>query len=615
MKKTFTKLVTLAMLLACVGLSNAFAQTNLFSGLVGHYPFNGNANDVSGNVNNGIVNGATLTTDRYGYADSAYYFNGINNYITCSNSFPLSSTGSFTYNVWIQDDSLINSQAYVFERTTASLPLVDIYIGDSIPYFLFRTDGLSLTNLASPIKINNNWHFITIQRDYGNFFNIFVDTVLTAQFADDGSSLTPPTLAIGASPPNSSGYFKGKIDDISIYNRAINQAEIDSLYHNLWPANTNKPVANFTVTDSTIFSADSVIFTDISTNMPTSWKWSFPGGIPATSTQQNQTVRYNTSGTYSVTLIASNTIGSDTLIKNNYIEVQQASLNVGIIAYYPFNGNANDESGNGNNGIVNGATLTTDRYGYANSAFYFDGVNSDINDSNSFALNPTGSFTYNVWIQNDSLGSDAFVFDRTTATTPMVSLRVSDSIPIFEFRDDGGNLTNLTSSKKIDNNWHFITIQRDYGNFFNIFVDTVLTAQFADGGASLTPPTLTIGAMEGGAGAYFKGKIDDISIYNRAINRTEIDSLYNNNLVITGIKESTHNDFITIFPNPANNYITIEVPQQATIEITNIQGKLIKTLAAKSNKTNIDVSAFSSGVYFVKVKTEKGIMVKKFVKE
>ncbi|MBU4445745.1 hypothetical protein KJ656_11790, partial [bacterium] len=45
----------------------------------------------------------------------------------------------------------------------------------------------------------------------------------------------------------------------------------------------------------------------------------------------------------------------------------------GIVAYYPFNGNANDESGNDNHGTVNSATLTTDRFGNENSAYYFDG--------------------------------------------------------------------------------------------------------------------------------------------------------------------------------------------------------------------------------------------------
>ena len=67
--------------------------------------------------------------------------------------------------------------------------------------------------------------------------------------------------------------------------------------------------------------------------------------------------------------------------------------------------------------------------------------------------------------------------------------------------------------------------------------------------------------------------------------------------------------------NPADDYITIEALQDAVIEITNIQGQLIKNFATTGNKTNIDVSAFPSGVYVVEVKTEKGVEVKKFIKE
>jgi hypothetical protein len=72
---------------------------------------------------------------------------------------------------------------------------------------------------------------------------------------------------------------------------------------------------------------------------------------------------------------------------------------------------------------------------------------------------------------------------------------------------------------------------------------------------------------------------------------------------------------LKIYPNPATNKITIESLQKATIEILNIQGQLLKTITTTGNKTNIDVSAFPIGMYFVKVKTEKGIEVKKFIKE
>ena len=61
-----------------------------------------------------------------------------------------------------------------------------------------------------------------------------------------------------------------------------------------------------------------------------------------------------------------------------------------LVGYWPFNGNANDESGNCNNGAVNGATLTIDRFGNSNSAYAFDGINDYIGiASSSLVINPT----------------------------------------------------------------------------------------------------------------------------------------------------------------------------------------------------------------------------------
>lgn len=71
MKKFFT----LLFLLSFIGLSIVFSQIPT-SGLVAYYPFNGNANDLSGNSYNGTVDGATLTLDRFGNANNAYYFDG-----------------------------------------------------------------------------------------------------------------------------------------------------------------------------------------------------------------------------------------------------------------------------------------------------------------------------------------------------------------------------------------------------------------------------------------------------------------------------------------------------------------------------------------------------------
>ncbi len=80
------------------------------------------------------------------------------------------------------------------------------------------------------------------------------------------------------------------------------------------------PIANFTQGITTGCDSLCVTFTDSSTQA-TSWSWSFPGGVPSTSTQTNPVICYNTPGTYDVTLIASNSFGSDTLIKSNLIAI------------------------------------------------------------------------------------------------------------------------------------------------------------------------------------------------------------------------------------------------------------------------------------------------------
>lgn len=81
------------------------------------------------------------------------------------------------------------------------------------------------------------------------------------------------------------------------------------------------PVAAFSCVDSTICAGDSVHFIDKSANTPTSWKWTFTGGSPATSTLQNPVVYYGTAGTYTVKEVVKNVNGSDSLTKVNYITV------------------------------------------------------------------------------------------------------------------------------------------------------------------------------------------------------------------------------------------------------------------------------------------------------
>ena len=94
----------------------------------------------------------------------------------------------------------------------------------------------------------------------------------------------------------------------------------------------------------------------------------------------------------------------------------------GLVGYWPFNGNANDESGNGNNGTVNGAILTTDRNGNANSAYNFDGNNfTRISVLDSPNLNLTNDFTISSWINGTS-------FESSGGTVRMIVSKAGDNV-------------------------------------------------------------------------------------------------------------------------------------------------------------------------------------------
>lgn len=84
------------------------------------------------------------------------------------------------------------------------------------------------------------------------------------------------------------------------------------------------PEAGFIASSVQICQGENVSFTDTSTNSPSSWQWSFTGGTPSSSTQQNPTINYSTAGTYDVQLIVTNSLGADTLNLPNFIEVLPA---------------------------------------------------------------------------------------------------------------------------------------------------------------------------------------------------------------------------------------------------------------------------------------------------
>jgi hypothetical protein len=210
------------------------------------------------------------------------------------------------------------------------------------------------------------------------------------------------------------------------------------------------------------------------------------------------------------------------------------SLNQDLVAYYPFNGNANDESGNGNNGTVYGATLTTDRFGNPNSAYEFNGSSDYIEINSADLINfPIGNSarTITAWFEKDSSTSWNAIFyygnDVWGGIGGSFSFGIwGDSLVVDNYFDNGG-LYCPTSTDC----WHFITCVYSGGEEIEFFIDNAYKGSITLPETLNTSQTGHIGIgrrwdADGNFQNPFQGSIDDIRIYNRALSDTEIQALF-----------------------------------------------------------------------------------------
>ena len=195
---------------------------SLTSGLVGYWPFCGNANDASGNGNNGTVNGATLTTDRFGSSSSAYSFDGVNDNIVVN---PISSVNSLNYTMsaWVNLNVGYNNgypQHYIVCWNCAGN---GVYLNVDLDQVQFCCGNLTLSQNI------NEWNQFTVVKNNGVVSLYKNGSLITTN--SNGTQLINSihSLYFGSTSINTE-FTNGKIDDIGIWNRALTTSEIQALY-------------------------------------------------------------------------------------------------------------------------------------------------------------------------------------------------------------------------------------------------------------------------------------------------------------------------------------------------------------------------------------------------
>ena len=209
----------------------------------------------------------------------------------------------------------------------------------------------------------------------------------------------------------------------------------------------------------------------------------------------------------------------------SYASTTYGGIDDGLVAYYPFNGNANDESGNGNHGTVNGATLAVDKNGTADSAYSFDGVDDYVDCGYDASLNPgTGDISVVAWIKTTQSSRGEIVEKGHDVQNVGYNLGVYPDYKAHFGKMDG--LIVGSSSTVNDGEWHHI-VGLKAGNYFKVYIDGTFDNEVS-GADNLNLDSdhgLLIGTRRANA-CPFNGTIDDIRIYNRTLSESEIQTLY-----------------------------------------------------------------------------------------
>ncbi len=315
----------------------------------------------------------------------------------------------------------------------------------------------------------------------------------------------------------------------------------------------------------------------------------------------------------------------------------------GLVGWWPFNGNANDESGSGNNGINNGAILISDRFGNANKAYSFDGNSSEILIPHNNTLNAL-PISISVWFRTSNSQQNKMLVNKYGCQTYNgYSFNLNNNKPSAYYYSNGSqnNALNLdpfsTNNQPLnDFQWHhgLLIIEADSSK---IYIDNyqVINVATSNGQLILTNTAedlhfakYAFGNCSGiGQNYFYDGELDDIGIWNRALTQQEITDLYYGNICyqtitvtdtllinmgITGFNPVSYNNTIKIFPNPTNDHITIDYGNFASLN--GYQLKIENSLGQQVFQTNINQQSNylsltnwgGNGLYFVRIIDPQG---------
>ncbi len=405
--KYFTFLIFLFFASFIIGQVPNYVPQN---GLLSYWPFSGNANDVSANASHLTNNGAVLTLDRFGNANSAYSFNGTNqSMVRTTPNFTFTSTSSFTISAWVYKSSTAGGVAMINGTTAAGNFIWLLQGGAASMTYGTNKQQQAWIYLNAPFAINTWEHYVCVYES--GTMRFYKNNVLEGTAPFTYTAVTSANMPLYIGQGISGSYFNGRMDDIGIWNRALTTCEINDLFTSAQTLTTVNAGA-----DISICAGQSVTLNGSGANAYL-WNQGVTNGVSFTPTA-SQT--YTLTGTdingcsawdqvnVNFTPTTLNAGADTTLCNGNSIVLTGSggtglSWNNGVIAGVPFVPASNQTytlSGTDLNGCVTTDQITVTLYQPNVNA----GADVSICEGASVTLTATGAATY-VWANGNSNGA------------------------------------------------------------------------------------------------------------------------------------------------------------------------------------------------------------------
>ncbi len=542
------------------GSSFGTITETITKGLVGYWTFDEGsgtrANDSSGNGNNGTIYGASWTDDAV--SGKALDFDGVDDVVSMGDVLGFERTDSWTISAWIKTSD--SHHGAVVSKIGAGARGYDLFVigggygppGDLAVHIIHAWGGDAIRKYSDMRVDNGSWYHVAYTYDGSSSatgVNIYIDGVLhngIATHTSVSNSITnPSSFRIGGR--EGVQLFRGLIDEARIYNRVLSPTEIEVISRiSITSLSVSPPVFFLMPGVSQDLTAKLIAGGNPLENKTITWS-ATSGSLSSSSGTTNSAGQVMTTYTAPdvsvptfVTVTAS--FAGDAAYEPSYVISSGViePLMENLVGYWRFDEGSGsitaDDSGNGNEGIVYGASWTDDAV--SGKALDFDGVDDVVSMGDVLGFERTDSWTISAWIKTSDSHHGAVV-SKIGAGIRGYDLFVVGGgynphgylvVHIANNWDAGDTIRKYSDVSVDDGAWHHVVYTYDGSSSaagVNIYVDGALHNGAATHTTVSNPITnsspFRIGGREGMQ--LFRGLIDEVRVYNRELNPEEVAAL------------------------------------------------------------------------------------------